>query len=469
MLYPPYIESKLPAQYGSTLKIPFRLNRTQSPADIAGKEFTALIKTVTTNRVIGTIADCVWSDNSSYYVQVELGSTALVVGQYYKIQLAYEGSTLYSTVGIFKYTNKPIAQIGFDTTGFNVIGTYSCADATEKIYMYKFDCTDGENLIESSGWRIHNSLMDTSSVQSQDEYQFSAFFDTNKAFFDVTYRIKTINNIEIASEPLRIDQIWNTPETVVENISIDPNGEQGSITIAYTQPEASDFFLVRQSERGFEVLKRMSNIQNSKINMTYTDYNLEQGDWYMYYLYQLQSSTPYYQQLNEKEILIDFEDMFLQDKDFILRIRYNPKMQSFKTVIMENKIETLGSQYPIVLRNGNINYKEFSISGLLVAPESLNTVERQQTNSINSISEFTEADSIYRERVYKLEVLDWLNNGKPKLFRSSTEGNYIVRLMNVSLSPEVQLGRKLHTFSATAYEIAPYNTQSLIDNNIIEG
>jgi hypothetical protein len=31
--------------------------------------------------------------------------------------------------------------------------------------------------------------------------------------------------------------------------------------------------------------------------------------------------------------------------------------------------------------------------------------------------------------------MNWLNNGKPKLFRSPSEGNYIVRLMSVSLTP----------------------------------
>jgi len=60
--------------------------------------------------------------------------------------------------------------------------------------------------------------------------------------------------------------------------------------------------------------------------------------------------------------------------------------------------------------------------------------------------------NIAAERKFKLEVLDWLNNGKPKLFRSPTEGNYVIRLMNVSLSPNDTLGRAIHSFSATGYE-----------------
>jgi hypothetical protein len=61
------------------------------------------------------------------------------------------------------------------------------------------------------------------------------------------------------------------------------------------------------------------------------------------------------------------------------------------------------------------------------------------------------------ERIFKMKVLDFLNDGKPKLFRSPSEGNYIVRLMNSSLSPDDKLSRMIHTFSTTATEIDEFN------------
>ena len=64
-------------------------------------------------------------------------------------------------------------------------------------------------------------------------------------------------------------------------------------------------------------------------------------------------------------------------------------------------------------------------------------------------------------------MLEWLNNGKPKLFRSPTEGNYMVRLMNVSLSPNDTLSRTIHSFSATGYEISPIDIQSLVQKHNI--
>jgi hypothetical protein len=63
--------------------------------------------------------------------------------------------------------------------------------------------------------------------------------------------------------------------------------------------------------------------------------------------------------------------------------------------------------------------------------------------------------------LFKTKVHEWLTDGNPKIFRSPTEGNFIVRLLNVSLSPDDRVGRMLHTFSCTAYEIADFNYDEL--------
>jgi len=67
----------------------------------------------------------------------------------------------------------------------------------------------------------------------------------------------------------------------------------------------------------------------------------------------------------EGEVLCDFEDAFLYDGERQLKIRFNPSISNFKSTILENKVDTIGSKYPFIFRNGIVNYKEFSISGLL--------------------------------------------------------------------------------------------------------
>ncbi len=57
--------------------------------------------------------------------------------------------------------------------------------------------------------------------------------------------------------------------------------------------------------------------------------------------------------------------MYLYDGERQLKIRFNPKMNSFKNDLQEQKIDTIGSKHPFIFRNGNVCYKEFPIAGLI--------------------------------------------------------------------------------------------------------
>ena len=65
-------------------------------------------------------------------------------------------------------------------------------------------------------------------------------------------------------------------------------------------------------------------------------------------------------------------------------------------------------------------------------------------------------DNSYIERVYKLAVWHWLSDGKVKLFKSSQEGCYLIRLLNVSISPSAKLGGLIHSFDSQAEEIGDF-------------
>ena len=187
-----------------------------------------------------------------------------------------------------------------------------------------------------------------------------------------------------------------------------------------------------------------------------------------------------------QNINVSFDDCFLYDGERQLNIKFNPKVSSFKSNILGTKTETIGSKYPFISYNANVNYKEFPLSGLIsynmdegedfmkgmfeinkmrgtLSPEkndkeSLTLVRPHPHNYVNeldydyNVTDLTDRN-ILLEKQFKLSVLDFLNNKKPKLFRSPTEGNYAVVTMNNSLTPVDSLGRMLHNFSSTAYEI----------------
>jgi hypothetical protein len=174
--------------------------------------------------------------------------------------------------------------------------------------------------------------------------------------------------------------------------------------------------------------------------------------------------------LAEEEISLTFEDILLYDGERQLKLRFNPKVSSFKDTILETKTDTIGGKYPTFYRNGKVQYKEFPISALISMLMDENKEFLSYTNTDKDYDFDTNLTSINydKERNFKLEVLKWLNNGKPKLYRSAPEGNYIVRLMNINLTPNDTLGRMLHSFSGTAYEIANYSVNSLKNLGMIK-
>ena len=94
-LFPPQIEGSIPAFYGNELKIPFIMNKTVSPSEIAG--FQIKIKSIHNDKLIHT-SSCLEGNYDvleNMYATFTInnfnneGSQTLQVGNSYKVQIAY--------------------------------------------------------------------------------------------------------------------------------------------------------------------------------------------------------------------------------------------------------------------------------------------------------------------------------------------------------------------------------------------
>ena len=72
------------------------------------------------------------------------------------------------------------------------------------------------------------------------------------------------------------------------------------------------------------------------------------------------------------------------------------------------------------------------------------------------------------EKQYRDKAIEFLMDGKPKLFKSFTEGNMIVALTAVSFTPNKQLDRNIYDFSATVTEIAECTIENCQKYNCYE-
>lgn len=491
-LYPPNIQGVIPAFYGTTLVVPFSMNRAVSEKEISGfqvkiKTISGIVKhTISTESLVESV------DFNESEITFKLPEkNDFKVGQFYKIQIAYLGKDeqipgYYSTVGIAKYTTEPKVYIeGLDanvanTHIYNYVGVYSQEteygskerkDASEKLYSSRFLVwDDNKNLYKDTGEIIHNTTKDVATYESTELFSLLEDLEEEKVFY-IQFQITTVNYLHMKTPKYRIKQRHSiNPEQKVY-ISAEQDFVNGCINLSMHgdgQETVSGSFVISRADSKHNFMD-WEEIFNFNIphaidprNWYAKDYSAEQGVYYKYAIQQYNDNGVYSEKTMSKKVYSDFEDSFLYDGEKLLNIRYNPKVTSFKVDLQENKQDTIGSQFPYIFRNGHINYKEFPISGLVSYWMDVDGLFMDKEKlSVYPETTFLTSENIASERDFKIEVLQWLTNGKPKLFKSPAEGNYIVRLMNTSLAPSDALNRMLHTFTSTAYEVMEYNAQNL--------
>lgn len=478
MLAPPLLDGTIPAFYstdqGIEISIPFSMNRVVSLNQVNG--FYVKIKTVQSgNQLCSVYVNKISGQGNEIKIIIDEDKEKFVPGQYYKIQVAYvnDGTIGYfSSVAIGKYTYKPEITINnlnkenLNSHTYTYIGNYNNADKTERIYSYKFNLYNIENkLVDTSGDLLHNSADD-----EPDRYTFSQDLPIGETH-RVEYVVTTVNNLIIKSPKYRITQKKSISPELNASVNVSLNYDNGYISInlkANNEEELSTgFFIVSRAcensnYQAWEEIHRFSLIAQGATRHLCKDFTIEQGKNYIYAVQQYNNNGLYSNRILSDKIYADFEDAFLFDGKRQLKIRYNPKVSSFKKDLLETKTDTIGGKHPFIFRNGRVYYSEFPISGLIsYQMDEENLFLSEEDYGLTEKTTNLTGENIAAERVFKMKVLEWLTNGEPKVYRSPAEGNYVVRLMNSSLSPNDTVGRMLHTFSSTAYEIAECNYTTL--------
>lgn len=339
------------------------------------------------------------------------------------------------------------------------------------------------NQFNSNFSTYYNSVRKSGKVCS---YQFKADLKVGYKYI-VEWKIKTSSGYEgsISEEAIANTDILQPDYVLIPVVHFNENSgcaelavkENGEATIA-AEANYGRWVITKASSKdnfaSWEELTTIDNFyswylspeDNEFKNILIKDYNIEHGYSYKYAMQQINDHNLYSTKILTSVIVAKFEDVFLCDETRQLKLAFNPKVSSMKNNILEAKQDTIGGQHPFIFRNNQVKYKDFSLSGLisyLQDPDNEFKVEfgdYKNTNTTNLTDE-----NIAKERIFKLEVLDWLNNGKTKLLKSPTEGNYQVRIMNVSMSPNDTLGRMLHNFTATAIEVKDKNFKVKVDLN----
>lgn len=563
-LYPPILQPSLPAMIyvkDGILTIPYTIPAYSS---IPNKGITnvRIVNQITNKAVIvnDTINNSYPKDNTYYInaisptgISVPMERLDDSVGEkegYYKVQIRF-GETIttnqtqyseWSTVMVIKFLiSKPTLLVHgsfSDSNDINYepktmpefVGIFEYT-GEEYLDKYKFDLIYNEEVIETSNWLQHNLNYGNT---GQNTYRFKTLLQNNQNYA-VKYSIKT-NNLYESNTTTYFEVHETTWEKnpnliflVVDGEKEDMCNEEGFIKIELIAEDLIGNYIVsRTDERSnyniFEEVYRFvatgnDFIQTSQKNedlrgsVLFVDYTIESGVKYKYIIQQENDvgnlrSTPIYAENNKNKFFMsNFQYSYLYSNNLQLKLKYNNKMSNLKKTLLISKQDTLGGKYPVVLRNGNVNYFEIPINALIslhlddnsqffqkkidgyyykneliisqdryskaVITQYKDQKKDQDGNPIETIvvanenidvfnTDLTEKN-IYIERKFREKVIEFLTQNDVFLYKSPTEGNLIVSLTNINFTPNEQLGRAIYSFSSTAYEIMENSIENLIN------
>lgn len=461
------------------------------------------------------------SEDLSYYFIIPFSDLKeLSVNQYYQVQIYLQDSLGNYSAPSQATLIRPIPKIQeFIINGLKentlkelkakdlkeLKGYLSYVDESTKEYLaeYIIDIFDNENnKVYSTNWVYNVDGLNFSQKIAYNfaegyEYQIIFLGETlNGYIFEKKYQVKilsysTVDDWEdfelINNEIIHEKGICNDSNSGAIKISVKFNLFNGDMIVQRSQMD--DNF-----NTWIDVLKlSISDVDSEKRNgFAIYDY-LVNGDSTVYKYRFLKVIDDKVEAISTEDIyMIEsmYDDIFLSNKEKQLGIKYNPNISGFKWVTQESITNSLGGKYPLIRRSGDTKYRQFNLSGtlyfdpLILSATALDSqgiyLEQFFPNeesslflSVNEIlkgnwtratwnSRTTESKiSIYEKR-FKDAAMDFLTDGKPKLFRSPTEGLILVILTNISFTPNKQLGRRMVDFSATATEFAEVTQENLI-------
>lgn len=349
---------------------------------------------------------------------------------------------------------------------------YTFKKQLEVNQTYEFEilfCTTS-NYIQSAKYEFVHSLIDEQMdiaiyLQENDEQGYIEAAVSTKNLIPGTYILLRASSLDDFAT-------W-------KDIHLFQKGIDEQELVEWIQKEYSESVMDGSPWQNFQdsYIKNENKTEAEKQELyIYRDYTVQGGVLYKYKIQNygkggirsLESGT-------SQAALCYFDYMFLGDKDFQLKIKFDGNLSSPKKNILESKTDTIGGKYPIIRRNGNAQYESFQISGIISAFGDENEFyDSSWKEDLEWKTQYYDKYGISNmrdfvgEKFYRDKINEFLHDGQVKLFRSMQEGNFLVRLMDISFTPNQQLGRLIGSFQATAYQIADLTIENYFKYNILD-
>ena len=414
------------------------------------------------------------------------------------------------------------------SNSLDVVGTMTFADPNENegLSMYDIRLTSRESIVDEETECFISPIVYVTQDTTNNEFNYTSAFDLEEDKFYTLYLHYVTSSGYEDTVAYQIRLFLNEIPVLRVDVKVTQDTENGSAVIALQAKGNTPKFRYT----GPYTIRRTSSLSNytewediytdsvyqklfSFEEDVFRDYYIEAGVFYRYcvqernsdggrgksiigefyeledfysvmrtnnliyhtneeYLEDVQNDDSYLN-TGKFSFLADFEDIFLSNYDRQLRVRFDATVDSYKHNIVQNQFETLGSKYPFIVRGADVDYRSFSLSGLITAfmdEDNLFTTDEEMYNGDLSAADYndyyqrhviTNSTNFYKEKAFREQVIKFLYADEHKMFRSPAEGNIVVRLSDISLIPKTELGRMLYSFTCTATEVGEFDYAEL--------
>lgn len=523
VLYPPIVDSYMPAfvaKKNASCRVYFSLSKFNASSDFktvhvsitkqgSGVSVVNKVDNASRYRVTGIILNVVpikMNDNLYYIDILSEDVKEWTVGWIYKVQIRlssvdYDGmisqpawlnanannfsewSTVCTikaigenqiTIPNFNYssTDNQTEDIVLNVSTLNITGTYSNIDKTESLYSYKIKLLQNDDILEESDILYPNQYINANQFNylfkkelNDGNYQFKLEYETNNKYNDTIVIDFSILNSTLPAPAFKI----LTAEDGVEGTTMYSEEEEGRIGLQILKTSNDNFtgkLCIRRAEeldnyQHWEDIKIINVNNNSVFSLVY-DYTAISGINYKYGIQAIDdNNNRSILNVIDKPIKREYQYSYLLgENNQQLKLKFDNNLSSFKITVSDSKTDTIGGKFPFITRNGNMYYKTFTLDGLISYNMDDANLFLQDENKNHNLYDYT------YERFFREQVFNFLFSDKPKLFKSPTEGNILIRLMNVSATPNKSLNRMVYSFSASAVEIDDFNLNNCLSHNL---
>ena len=238
------------------------------------------------------------------------------------------------------------------------------------------------------------------------------------------------------------------------NFKADNSMEGGSVEADNIQIEK-----IRFQKRGWQELEWMDVAEipyepHEKVYYEAIDKYIANDFGYQYSILPVAAGSVLGNRVRSTEILADFYGAFISDGYTNYRMLYDVELSDIENNISNAVFEPLNSKFPIVVHS-DLDYESFSVKSTFISAETM--------------KKNAEVITIRMERLGKDELLRFMKNGRPKVYRDTNGRLKLVSVVGSPVESPLAGVQGIAKLSFDMVEIGEMDNETLRNHNLIPG